>query len=137
MLSCVGGRIVEVVGVLLAVIGDCLRVFFPCRASQLALIADIVVGGELSHQIFLADTVEVGVLEGVDGSEALSRIHPQQLLHEVDGPGGSLAQIPLFNRVQSVYLREFHTEEALVFQEGLIVVRREWPQALLNEEKLV
>lgn len=33
VLSCIGGRVIEVVGVLLAIVGDCLRVFFACSAS--------------------------------------------------------------------------------------------------------
>jgi hypothetical protein len=99
MFTGVGGRIVEVVRVLLAVVGNCLRVLLAGGAAQLALIADVVVGRKLPHEIFLADAIEVRVLDGINGSQSLCRIHTEQLLHEVDGPGGSLAQIALVDGV--------------------------------------
>jgi hypothetical protein len=36
-----------------------------------------------------------------------------------------------------VYLRELHAEEALVLEEGLIVVGSEGSQALLNQKELI
>jgi hypothetical protein len=77
------------------------------------------------------------VLKGIDSGESFRWIHLQQLLHKVNGPRRSLAQIPLVDRVKGVYFREFHTEEALVFEEGFIVIGCEWAETLLDEEELV
>lgn len=77
VLARVRGRIVEIVGVLFAVVGDGLGVFLASGgALEFALVANVVVGGKLAHQVLLSDAVEVGVLEGVDGRQPIARIHP-------------------------------------------------------------
>ena len=57
--------------------GDCLRVVFAGGALQLAFVADVVVGGELAHQVFLPDSVEIGVFKRVDGRQPIPWVHFQ------------------------------------------------------------
>lgn len=134
----VRGRIVEIVGVFFAVVGDCLGVVLASGgALEFALVANVVVGGKFAHQVLLSDAVEVGVLEGVDRCQPIAGIHPEQLFHEVYRLRRGLPQVALVDGVQRVDLWKFHTQKSLVLEEGLVVVGCERAETLLDEEELV
>ena len=77
------------------------------------------------------------MLDRVNGRQAVGRVHPQELLEEVQSLWRQFSQVFLIDRLKVVDFRELHAQEARIFEEGFLVIGRESPQGLLDEEELV
>jgi len=135
----VGDGVVDVGGVLFAVVVDCpwLLLLREGVAHHFALIPYMIIRGELPEVVVLPDPIEVGMLQRIDGRQPIRRVHLQKLLQEVQGLGRQFAQIALVDSVEVLDVGELHAQEPGVLEECLVVVGGERPQTLLDEEELV
>jgi hypothetical protein len=92
-LSLISIRVVHI-GVLFAVLVDSLRVLLSGQgndATHLAVMLEVPVRRELPDEVVLPQPIKVGMFDGVDSCEAVTRVHLEQLLEKVQGLWRQLA----------------------------------------------
>ena len=77
------------------------------------------------------------MFQGFLSTHALLGVHFEQSLEEAESLGTNPAEILLLDPVEVLDFWKFHAEEALVFEESLIVIGSEGAETLLDEEELV
>ena len=65
---------------------NCFRLFVARLHADrdLALVSDIVIGRQLSHELLFSQAIEVWMFESVKSCEPVSRIHLQQLFEKIE-----------------------------------------------------
>jgi len=108
--SLVGDWVRDVGYVLFSIVVYSFGLFLGCGVEwEFRLVADVVIGGEFSEEIFFPEPIEVGVFQSIYSCKTISRFHLEQLFEKVQPLGRQLAQVPLIDGLEVVYVWKLHS----------------------------